>query len=34
MLAMQRAIVPEFDAADWHELGYLAGFHDFIRGHG
>ncbi|EOX2979063.1 abortive infection family protein [Pseudomonas aeruginosa] len=33
MLAMQRAIVSEFNATDWHELGYLTGFHDYIRGH-
>lgn len=33
MLAMQRAIVAEFNATDWHELGYLTGFHDYIRGH-
>lgn len=34
MLAMQRAIVSEFNATDWHELGYLTGFHDYIQGHG
>ncbi len=34
MLAMQRAIVAEFNATDWHELGYLTGFHDYIQGHG
>ena len=34
MLAMQRAIVAEFKAADWHELGYLTGLHDQIQGHG
>lgn len=33
MLAMQRALVSEFNATDWHELGYLTGFHDYIRGH-
>jgi hypothetical protein len=33
MLAMQRAIVAEFSATDWHELGYLTGFHDYIQGH-
>lgn len=33
MLAMQRAIVAEFNATDWHELGYLTGFHDYIQGH-
>lgn len=33
MLAMQRAILAEFNATDWHELGYLTGFHDYIRGH-
>ena len=34
MLAMQRALVAEFNATDWHELGYLTGFHEFIRHHG
>ncbi|MCK4141973.1 abortive infection family protein [Ralstonia pseudosolanacearum] len=33
MLAIQRAIVSEFNATDWHELGYLTGFHGYIRGH-
>lgn len=33
MLAMQRAIVADFSSTDWHELGYLTGFHDYIRGH-
>lgn len=33
MLAMQRTIVAEFNATDWHELGYLTGFHDYIQGH-
>lgn len=33
MLAMQRAIVAEFNATDWHEFGYLTGFHDYIQGH-
>jgi hypothetical protein len=33
MLAMQRAILAEFNSTDWHELGYLTGFHDYIRGH-
>lgn len=33
MLAMQRAILTEFNHTDWHELGYLTGFHDYIRGH-
>lgn len=33
MLAMQRAITAEFNSTDWHELGYLTGLHDYIRGH-
>lgn len=33
MLAMQRAILAEFNSTDWHELGYLTGCHDYIRGH-
>jgi len=33
MLAMQRAIVDEFNVTDWHELGYLTGQHDYIQGH-
>jgi hypothetical protein len=33
MLAMQRAIVADFSSTDWHELGYLTGFHDYVRGH-
>jgi len=33
MLAMQRAIVADFNSTDWQELGYLTGFHDYIRGH-
>lgn len=34
MVAMQRAIVEEFNATDWQELGYLPGCHAYIRGHG
>lgn len=33
MVAMQRSIVAEFNTADWHELGYLMGLHDYIQGH-
>lgn len=33
MLAMQRAIVAEFTAEDWHQIGYLTGHHDYISGH-
>jgi hypothetical protein len=33
MLALQRAILSEFDREDWHEIGYLTGHHDFIQGH-
>ncbi len=33
VLAMQRAMLAEFNSSDWHELGYLTGCHDYIRGH-
>ncbi|KZE46003.1 hypothetical protein J3A72_003047 [Stenotrophomonas sp. PvP093] len=33
MLTMQRAIVADFNETDWHELGYLTRFHDYICGH-
>lgn len=34
MLALQKAIVAQFDNGDWQELGYLTGYHDYITGHG
>lgn len=33
VLALQKAIVETFDAADWKEVGYKAGQIDYIRGH-
>jgi hypothetical protein len=33
LVAMKNAIVAEFNAEDWHEVGYLSGQHDVIVGH-
>ncbi|WP_187427585.1 abortive infection family protein [Comamonas sp. Z1] len=33
LLAMQRAILTEFTAADWREIGYETGFQDYITKH-
>lgn len=33
MLALQKAIVEEFDQADWREIACLTGEHDYIIGH-
>lgn len=33
ILAIQRALAAKFTATDWHELGYLTGFHELITGH-
>jgi AbiJ N-terminal domain 5/Abortive infection C-terminus len=34
MLALQKAVVENFDKTDWIELGYLTGKSDVIEGHG
>lgn len=33
VLALQRAIVVNFNMGDWQELGYLLGHHEYIANH-
>ncbi len=33
ILALQKAIVAQFDSGDWNEIGYLTGHHEYITGH-
>jgi len=33
MLALQRAILSEFDRQDWRDIGYLTGHHQYIQSH-